>query len=199
MEEENKINTPDQNPAADERRADTDSCGARPFDPKQDMPLFQCHKKVRALQIITVQPDELALAENRETDGGVYLTLKTPDGTVRIKEPAEYLKKNDPYPGGYYVVYEDGYKSFSPAEAFEDGYNLADESGKAMVPDHEDVPCDYVLRFRVPFGSHKRGDTNRVSGMLSEKLYNYDTLTFKYSDLLNAGIVEIISLVAIEK
>jgi hypothetical protein len=97
------------------------------------------------------------------------------------------------------VVYEDGYKSFSPAEAFEDGYNLADESGKAMVPDHEEVPCDYVLRFRVPFGSHKRGDTNRVSGMLSEKLYNYDTLTFKYSDLLNAGIVEIISLVAIEK
>jgi WD40 repeat protein len=84
MEEENKINTPDQNPAADERRADTDSCGARPFDPKQDMPLFQCHKKVRALQIITVQPDELALAENRETDGGVYLTLKTPDGTVRF-------------------------------------------------------------------------------------------------------------------
>ena len=24
--------------------------------------------------------------------------------------------------GGYYVVYEDGYKSFSPAEAFESGY-----------------------------------------------------------------------------
>ena len=24
--------------------------------------------------------------------------------------------------GGYYVVYEDGYKSFSPAGAFESGY-----------------------------------------------------------------------------
>jgi hypothetical protein len=24
--------------------------------------------------------------------------------------------------GGYYVVYEDGYKSFSPASAFENGY-----------------------------------------------------------------------------
>ena len=27
-----------------------------------------------------------------------------------------------PEVGGYYVVYEDGYKSFSPAGAFESGY-----------------------------------------------------------------------------
>jgi len=112
MEEENKINTPDQNPAADERRADTDSCAA---------------------------------------------------GNIEPEKVDESLEKSQ-------------------------------EETKSV-----EVPCDYVLRFRVPFGSHKRGDTNRVSGMLSEKLYNYDTLTFKYSDLLNAGIVEIISLVAIEK
>ncbi|MCK9988658.1 MAG: hypothetical protein AzoDbin1_05130 [Azoarcus sp.] len=28
--------------------------------------------------------------------------------------------------GGYYVVYEDGYKSFSPAIAFESGYTRID-------------------------------------------------------------------------
>jgi hypothetical protein len=27
-----------------------------------------------------------------------------------------------PQPGGYFVVYKDGYKSFSPAKAFEEGY-----------------------------------------------------------------------------
>jgi hypothetical protein len=27
-----------------------------------------------------------------------------------------------PKPGWYYVVYKDGYKSFSPPEAFEEGY-----------------------------------------------------------------------------
>jgi len=27
-------------------------------------------------------------------------------------------------PGDYYVVYEDGYKSISPAKAFEEGYTL---------------------------------------------------------------------------
>ena len=26
--------------------------------------------------------------------------------------------------GGYYVVYEDGYKSFSPSKAFDEGYTL---------------------------------------------------------------------------
>ena len=34
----------------------------------------------------------------------------------------EYMDKHNPQVGGYYVVYQDGYKSFSPAEAFEDGY-----------------------------------------------------------------------------
>jgi len=39
---------------------------------------------------------------------------------------AEYMEKHKPIPGGYYVKYADGYESFSPAEAFEDGYTLVD-------------------------------------------------------------------------
>ena len=34
----------------------------------------------------------------------------------------EYVAKHKLEVGGYYVVYEDGYKSFSPASAFESGY-----------------------------------------------------------------------------
>lgn len=37
---------------------------------------------------------------------------------------AAYVRKHQPQVGGYYVVYKDGYKSFSPADAFEDGYTL---------------------------------------------------------------------------
>jgi hypothetical protein len=33
-----------------------------------------------------------------------------------------YMAKHDPQPGGYWVRYEDGYESYSPAEAFEGGY-----------------------------------------------------------------------------
>ena len=29
--------------------------------------------------------------------------------------------------GGYYVRYPDGYESWSPAEAFEEGYTLVDD------------------------------------------------------------------------
>jgi hypothetical protein len=35
---------------------------------------------------------------------------------------AAYLAKHKPVVGGYYVVYADGYESFSPAQAFEEGY-----------------------------------------------------------------------------
>lgn len=35
-----------------------------------------------------------------------------------------FMAKHKPEAGGYYVVYDDGYKSFSPAKAFEEGYTL---------------------------------------------------------------------------
>lgn len=35
---------------------------------------------------------------------------------------AAYVQKHAPKAGGYFVAYEDGYKSWSPAEAFESGY-----------------------------------------------------------------------------
>jgi site-specific recombinase XerD len=37
----------------------------------------------------------------------------------------DYVHKHKPEAGGYYVVYADGYKSYSPAKAFEEGYTLA--------------------------------------------------------------------------
>jgi hypothetical protein len=39
---------------------------------------------------------------------------------------APYIAKHNPQVGGYFVEYDDGYHSFSPAEAFEAGYTLID-------------------------------------------------------------------------
>ena len=36
----------------------------------------------------------------------------------------QYAVKHDPRAGGYFVVYEDGYESWSPAGVFEAGYSL---------------------------------------------------------------------------
>ncbi|HVI92099.1 MAG TPA: hypothetical protein VM659_27665, partial [Dongiaceae bacterium] len=52
---------------------------------------------------------------------------------------AGYVRKHKPVEGGYLVVYEDGYRSFSPAEAFEGGYTKI--VGKPEVIGIPAFPC----------------------------------------------------------
>jgi hypothetical protein len=88
----------------------------------ESLPLWKSHKKVRAVKIKSVVFDwELARAEDRETDGGATITPEEP-GIFPFKVNRNYVNKHDPTAGGYYVLYEDGYESWSPAEAFESGY-----------------------------------------------------------------------------
>ncbi len=85
------------------------------------MPRYRCHKEVWALKIERVQFDaDTARVENRETDGSALLFVEAPYALVRVD--ATYVRKHEPKAGGYFVVYDDGYRSFSPAEPFEAGY-----------------------------------------------------------------------------
>ena len=43
---------------------------------------------------------------------------------VLVLQP--YVEKHAPRVGGYFVRYDDGYESFSPAAAFEGGYTSVD-------------------------------------------------------------------------
>jgi hypothetical protein len=98
--------------------------GQKASDPggaSAEMPRYRSHKEVWALKIERVQLDiDDARVENRETDGSARLFVEEPYATVRVT--GEYVRKHQPQAGGYYVVYKDGYQSFSPAEAFEEGY-----------------------------------------------------------------------------
>lgn len=88
-----------------------------------EMPRYKCHKEVWALKIAGIEFDhDKARAENRETDGSATIT-PAEDRYAPFKVDANYVHKHKPEVGGYYVVYADGYKSFSPAKAFEDGYS----------------------------------------------------------------------------
>lgn len=87
-----------------------------------EMPKYKCHKEVWALKIANIELDiDKANKENRETDGSAVITP-----AEKIYAPfrvnADYVHKHNPQIGGYYVLYEGGYKSFSPAVVFEDGY-----------------------------------------------------------------------------
>ncbi len=78
-----------------------------------EMPKYQCHKIVHALKIsgISNLVDGKAL-EFERTDGVEWMN---------VAKPADWILKHSPRVGGYYVVYEDGYSGWSPAEAFESG------------------------------------------------------------------------------
>jgi len=91
----------------------------------REMPRYNCHKQVWALKIaaITFDSDE-AQKTNRETDGSATIT-PAEEGYAPFKVDRNYVRKHNPQVGGYYVVYKDGYKSYSPAQAFEEGYTPA--------------------------------------------------------------------------
>ena len=83
-----------------------------------EMPRYACHKEVWALKIADIDYGQ------GEPDT-VFATITPADGRYApFMVDESYLNKHKPEVGGYYVVYADGYKSFSPADAFEAGYTL---------------------------------------------------------------------------
>ena len=77
-----------------------------------DIPQYRSHKVVRAAKIT-------GFRENGNPDMPDLLLGEI--GSIAVQLP-EWHSKHRPQIGGYYVVYEDGYASYSPAKAFEEGY-----------------------------------------------------------------------------
>lgn len=84
---------------------------------EREMPRYKCHKEVWALKIAGI-----SLPQNNA--GDAELGFDEADFAPRLM-PRAWLDKHNPEVGGYLVVYKDGYQSFSPAEAFEEGYSRA--------------------------------------------------------------------------
>lgn len=83
-----------------------------------DAPQYKCHKIVRAAKVIGW----------KDTDQGPVFEL---DGGL-----ADYPAKvgwNEGMVGGYLVVYDDGYTSYSPAKAFEEGYAPLAELATSLI------------------------------------------------------------------
>lgn len=92
------------------------------MEEKMALPLYRSHKKVRAARVVgnegEVLPDIWAL----------HLALPGETQVVIVHVSSEYITKHNPQIGGYYVLYEDGYESFSPGPAFDGGYVPADKA-----------------------------------------------------------------------
>jgi hypothetical protein len=89
-----------------------------------EMPRYVSHKKVWALKIASIVFDGVDANSAGESGGGAMIT-PAEAGYAPFRVDSEYVRKHDPKVGGYYVVYADGYKSWSPSDAFEEGYTRA--------------------------------------------------------------------------
>lgn len=74
-----------------------------------EMPCYQSHKKVHALKIKHISGKLMLFDDER------YMPI-TASNSLFVRYT--------PVPGDYYIVYDDGYESISPAKVFEDGYTL---------------------------------------------------------------------------
>lgn len=84
-----------------------------------DMPVYVCHKEVRALKIEKV----IYLRTDSTTDENPIVEVFFENQAFR---PVVCNLRSKPAPeaGWYAVYYSDGYLSFSPAKSFEEGYTL---------------------------------------------------------------------------
>lgn len=117
--------------------------------PGADLPAWKCHKIVHAAKIVSIEyvepRDDSAFAEH-----ALYLDFGIEGDITPVIVDPEWFAKHSPDEGGYLVVYEDGYQSYSPAEPFESGYTLLE---KAILAEAEPSLCkDYtaVVKYVAP-------------------------------------------------
>lgn len=132
----------------------------------QVLPQYQSHKVVSAAKIASTfaHGDEATL---------FYIG---PEGQrIGLPVSAEYVQRNNPQVGGYYVRYSNGHESWSPAEAFEEGYVPVPEDDPlpdALMPpvylrtgdvvrSYHDTP---VLEFHQAYGLPVSFDPTSVPG-----------------------------------
>lgn len=84
------------------------------------LPKWKSHKVIEAAPIETII---------RGDGRGAVLELAGVDEPITVDQA--YMDKHEPQEGGYYVRYPDGYESWSPAEAFEEGYTLVPKPAPA--------------------------------------------------------------------
>ena len=102
----------------------------------KELPKYRSHKTVWALKIKLIVPELRGQATIYPEEEGFEPFLVT----------SEYMRKHNPERGGYYVVYADGYQSYSPAPQFEEGNT---PYGEAAPPEYADA-FNLMLQSPIP-------------------------------------------------
>jgi len=89
--------------------------------PLKEMPRYVSHKTVHALKIAAIEIHEDKSATIAPVDGGIGSAFQTKAGWAERFTGSEEDK-------GYFVQYADGFASWSPTKAFEEGYTREGEA-----------------------------------------------------------------------
>lgn len=92
-----------------------------------ELPEFKCHKIVRAAKIVGIG----LLPTDPEHSAGKKTYRLALAGGCYVDVTQVWLTSKTPQVGGVYVQYDDGFSSYSPLEAFMNGYTPYTE-GAAM-------------------------------------------------------------------
>ncbi len=79
---------------------------------KAELPRYKCHKEVQALKIEKIE----------FLDSGDAIISNADNSFHPVTVDKDFVLKHKPEVGGYRVFYKDGYASYSPEKAFEEGY-----------------------------------------------------------------------------
>lgn len=104
------------------------------------MPRYRSHKVVEAAKVVAIDSDALILDR---LDGRDQFVMQV---------DADWRHRHMPHAGGYVVRYEDGYTSFSPAQAFEEGY--------ARLPDAVAAAAPQPVEGKRELGGHRVNPAN---------------------------------------
>ena len=102
------------------------------------LPKYKCHKEVQAAEIVGVYIYSEAGKGYKANHAVLRVKFPSPEIDKDIEwsyihVPLSYIDRHNPKPGGYYVLYEDGYQSYSPAKPFEDGYTFINPFGREAI------------------------------------------------------------------
>jgi hypothetical protein len=105
--------------------------------------MYQAFKMVRAARIVS-------MSNEGDMWVGVKFGFEDEESAV-IPVPSNFFARGNPAIGDFFVAYKDGYLSWSPAQAFKDGYHLVAETAhfpKAVEINLEDGPGYTMIRDR---------------------------------------------------
>jgi len=144
------------------------------LDEKAQLPQWQSHKRYRGDKIVRVTElgpcDELANAKDSRTRW--HLSC----GVVIVVSDELKVRGAGGPEGGYYVLYEDGYESWSPAKAFEEGNTRIAGADTALAPRPlPGSPADIENRFT--YHSPKEGQPEKYEALRgSAKLMGFQII-----------------------